>query len=168
MTLLASHPININLRAIQSMWTLQTHPTIKIFLEAFKFKQRILHYSSLLFVLWVLIYLSVNAIFFRICSLTCEWLQKFPHWTHRLQFRLNRMASLLLTFKETGIYLPYSAVPAFNLLFNLFRTVQPGQHRQCVSRLQAGNLGFHSQQGQKTFLSSITPRVTLRYTQVPF
>ena len=38
---------------------------------------------------------------------------------------LNRMASLLLTFNEAGIYLQYSVVSAFNLLFNLFRIVEP-------------------------------------------
>lgn len=61
------------------------------------------------------------------------------------------MASLLLTFNETGIYLPYSVVPAFNLLFNLFRTVEPGQHIQCVSRLQAGRSGAPIPAGPKDF-----------------
>jgi len=96
MRLLASRPININLRTIQSMQTLQTHPIIKGFLEALKFKQKILHYSSLLFVLWVLICLSVNAVYFHNRSVTSEWLQKFPHSTHRLQFRFKQNGKFIV------------------------------------------------------------------------
>lgn len=61
------------------------------------------------------------------------------------------MVSLLLTFNEAGIYLQYSVASAFNLLFNLFRTVEPGQHSQCVSRLQAGRTGVPFPAGPKDF-----------------
>jgi len=57
----------------------------------------------------------------------------------------------LLTFNEEGIYLPYSVVLAFNLLFNMFRTVEPGQQSQCVSRLQAGRSRVPFPAGPKDF-----------------
>lgn len=147
------------------MWTSKTHPITECLLEALKFclhfKQTTLHYSLLLSVLWVLICLSVNAVYFHNSPITCEWLQKFPHSTHRLQFRLNRMASILLTFNKAGIYLPYSVVPAFNF----FSTCSEQQSQGSIVNVWVGykldNLGFHFQQGQEFSLLWKHPELLL-------